>query len=204
MKADKRRVVAFGVSHNGQRITNRLFSRSFNKAQREVVRMAGWLGESEMVRVAPGLHKVTFGDRGQVLLTKAKGLRNIKCPSCGDRMHLFDAAQFYGSRYQHLIGQFLYACVRCDTRVGCHKGTLHPKGTPADAALRRARVLTHGLFDELWKGGAMSRNEAYSWLADKMGLQPDDCHIGRFTIEQCREAYRLAESEGITKAGGGK
>lgn len=34
----------------------------------------------------------------------------------------------------------------------------------------------------------MERKEAYKWLADAMGIDCKDCHIGMFSEEQCREA----------------
>ena len=53
------------------------------------------------------------------------------------------------------------------------------------------RVAAHEAFDVLWKGGSMSRYQAYGWLANKMGLTTDEAHIGRFTAGMCRRLIAL-------------
>lgn len=59
--------------------------------------------------------------------------------------------------------------------------------------LARARMDAHGSFDMLWKGGSMSRSEAYRWLADQLDLAPEDCHIGFFDAETCDRVRRLCD-----------
>lgn len=54
-----------------------------------------------------------------------------------------------------------------------------------------ARGEAHAAFDPLWKSGAMSRSQAYKWLAMQMGLRPDDCHMEKFTVEQCRKVVEI-------------
>jgi hypothetical protein len=59
--------------------------------------------------------------------------------------------------------------------------------TPADEPTRKARIKAHQLFDLLWKTKKMSRKEAYRWLQKTMNLPPGECHIGMFTLDQCRQ-----------------
>lgn len=108
------------------------------------------------------------------------------CPYCGGESHLADSTRIYsGVSYGPI-----YLCdgyPRCDAYVGCHKGTTKPLGRLADAELRRAKKAAHAVFDRLWKykdKGARSR--AYEWLAEKLGISVEDCHIGMFDIQQCR------------------
>ena len=111
------------------------------------------------------------------------GLRKgptLTCADCGALMTLREGQ--YGP---------FYRCVRhpaCDGIHGAYRnGT--PLGKPADAETRRARVVTHALFDRLWKPGPFqvfdSRSEAYEWLQALMGLTPDEAHIGSFDRETC-------------------
>ena len=65
----------------------------------------------------------------------------------------------------------------------------------------------HRVLDPLWKTippqysgkgklephqlKSMMRRRVYRYLAAEMGISPDDCHTGMFTIEQCRQAYAI-------------
>lgn len=87
-----------------------------------------------------------------------------------------------------------------------------------DAALREQ---VHAVLDPLWQtacenGGYKSKRAAsisegarrhvqkvarervYKWLAEQMWLGEEDCHVSRFTFDQCHEAMRLLA--GITYA----
>lgn len=106
------------------------------------------------------------------------------CPECGSAMVLRT------SRY----GLF-YGCVeypRCKATHGAHKDG-RPLGTPADAATKKARIRAHDAFDRIWKGGHMSRSDAYAWMQEAMDLSEEDAHIGKFTIDQCDQLELLAE-----------
>jgi hypothetical protein len=72
-------------------------------------------------------------------------------------------------------------------------------GTPAGPATRRARGEAHTAFDALWKRkvarDGVSAKEAriagYTWLAQQIGLDVEDTHIGRFTADQCAQVVKL-------------
>ena len=93
-----------------------------------------------------------------------------------------------------LAHRFYYMCKPCGAWVGCHKGTDVPFGRLADARLRYWRVEAHAAFDPIWgkkaKGpkdqGCCGRTPAYRWLAGKLGVHPDKCHIGLFDEELCQ------------------
>lgn len=85
-----------------------------------------------------------------------------------------------------------YACdaaPACDYRVGAHKASGEPLGTPTDAVGREARKRAHAAFDALWRrdydGNSRRRTRAYNQLAYAMGLPPEECHIARFGVMQC-------------------
>lgn len=82
----------------------------------------------------------------------------------------------------------------CDARVGVHRDSKRgaPLGTMARATRREARTFAHADFDPLWKGGHFpSRNAAYAWLAEALGIPVERCHIAEFDEAQCF-AVRLA------------
>lgn len=47
----------------------------------------------------------------------------------------------------------------------------------ADAATHAARRGAHAAFDRLWKGGPLSRSEAYRRLSEALGLSREECHM---------------------------
>jgi ssDNA-binding Zn-finger/Zn-ribbon topoisomerase 1 len=100
------------------------------------------------------------------------------CPECGEFMILRESK--YG---------LFYGCTgfpECVAAHGAHKDG-RPLGTPADKKTKQARIRAHDVFDQLWKDRHMSRNAAYEWMQDAMGLSEDEAHIGKFTEEQCDE-----------------
>lgn len=130
-----------------------------------------------------------------------RALRRIKhpapipatCNCCqSPRVALVENSEIYGGRS---YGQWPYAylCRDCGARVGLHPMTDIPLGTMADQALREARNASKQPFEMLWRHGAMSRKQAYRWLAEKMGITAEQCHFGLFNIEQCHKARDLCE-----------
>ncbi len=79
----------------------------------------------------------------------------------------------------------------CDARCGCHPGSHRPLGTLADRHTRNMRKAVHNAFDPLWKRGTIKRSRAYETLAERMGIEVFNCHVGMFTVDQCRQALRI-------------
>lgn len=98
-----------------------------------------------------------------------------ECPDCGLPMSLM------GSRWG--LG---WHCpdASCGGRHGAHPDG-RPLGIPADAGTRRARAEAHDAFDRLWQHGAMTRSQAYSWLARTLGVGKDEAHIGMLGRDEC-------------------
>lgn len=114
-----------------------------------------------------------------------KQKRTITCPYCGATAILRDASFIYGEKSQ---GGKVYVCgnyPQCDAYVGVHPGTRIPKGTLANPALRRKRVLAHQVFDQIWLRGIFSRSDAYHWMADRFCLSDSQAHIGQFGTYMC-------------------
>lgn len=119
------------------------------------------------------------------------------CPYCGGTAVLVSGAEMYPHR-PDLAAKMFWRCDPCDAYAGCHRkganvdgkisdGTM-PIGTLANRALRSARQHCHKFFDQLWQGGDMHRNTAYGWLAGRMNIRVERCHIGMFDEDQCADA----------------
>ena len=116
--------------------------------------------------------------------------QNVKCPDCGSYMVLRCTLKM---TYNNGKPRKFWGCSRyplCSSTHGAHPdGT--PLGIPGDKATKLARIEAHQAFDNLWKNGRCTRDEAYTELSKLMGLNKDDTHFARFTLQQCKTATEL-------------
>lgn len=117
-------------------------------------------------------------------------MQEVVCGYCNKPAELVTGREIYPHR-SDLAGAKLWSCKPCDAYVGCHKGTDRPMGRLANKELRAAKIATHAVFDKLWRQCLMSRDEAYRWLAEALGIESKHCHIGMFDIETCERAKLL-------------
>ena len=118
----------------------------------------------------------------------------VTCPYCGDRAKHVKGDVIYPHR-KDLSHKNFYLCENGHERayVGCHGTSLLPLGRLADSKLREDKSAAHAAFDPLWRGGAMKRGQAYKWLAEQLGINQKDCHIGMFDRITCRKVIRIME-----------
>lgn len=69
-----------------------------------------------------------------------------------------------------------------------------PLGRMANASLRRLKQEAHAAFDPLWRSGDMTRAQAYSWLAQHLGVSDNNCHIGMMDEDGCRAVVHILRS----------
>jgi len=112
-----------------------------------------------------------------------------QCAECGKTAHIVGGERIYPHR-PDLFDKRFWLC-ECGAYCGCHGFTTRPLGFLAGADTRRARNNAHAVFDPLWKSGAMGRRDAYSWLAEQMGLRAEECHIGMMNGDQARKVIQL-------------
>jgi hypothetical protein len=110
---------------------------------------------------------------------------NVVCDYCGQPAALVEGSEVHPHRPDLDDKQF-YKCEPCQAWVGCHPGTTRPLGRLADAELRAAKSAAHAAFDPLWKSRRMTRSSAYAWLAGRLGISAQLCHIGMFDVAMCR------------------
>jgi len=124
----------------------------------------------------------------------------MKCDYCGSAPELVTGAEVY-PHLPKLRDKWIWRCQPCKARVGCHPGTQVPLGRLANAELREAKQAAHAAFDPVWKDGHMKRGQAYSWLAERLGIHGKDCHIGMMNEEQCRRVVELCKATKWGKQG---
>lgn len=121
-----------------------------------------------------------------------EGLAPI-CPYCKKFSQKVTGERIYPQRAD-LFSKTFYLCAPCNAYVGCHDGTAQPLGRLADAKLRKAKLMAHDAFDPWWKSKKMKRGEAYRWLAQQLGIDGSDCHIGMFDLETCQKVIDICKN----------
>ena len=121
----------------------------------------------------------------------------LACDYCGGNAHLVDSKEVYGRSYG-----MIYLCRTCNAYVGVHKGTTKPLGRLANVELRKAKISAHTAFDSLWKrkielakcSKFQARKAGYKWLAQELGIDGKDCHIGMFDVAMCNRVIEVCKS----------
>lgn len=96
-----------------------------------------------------------------------------KSPACPIHSHEMEKD---GSRF---------VCPEPGCEMVCSKGAT---STPADKRTRAARSSLYMMVSPLWTSGAIQRDEVYDRLADYLGINSHDCHIGMFDFATCERA----------------
>lgn len=126
------------------------------------------------------------------------------CIYCMGETDLVDSIEVYQQSHG-----LIYICRNCRAWVGVHGGALGDQslGTVAKKALRDLRHEAHYWFDPLWRKrveqGAKvkaARGAGYAWLANLLGIESVQSHIGYFNdaqciavIEECKKHYKTKE-----------
>ena len=116
------------------------------------------------------------------------------CPYCQQVAVYVDSTAVYRRSYG-----MIYLCRQCNAYVGVHNGTDKPLGRLANAELRKAKIAAHDAFDPLWKGKIRrdgcakykARGAGYKWLAKQLQMNPEDCHIGMFDVDLCKQVVEV-------------
>ena len=127
------------------------------------------------------------------------GINNMRCPYCGSPVVLRSADGIYRENNNDTK---LYVCSKypvCDAYVRVQAGTKNiPLGSLANSELRALRIEAHRYFDQIHQSGLMSKQEAYSWLANVLAAPMSYAHIGYLSEYYCRvvieESKRFMEN----------
>lgn len=119
-----------------------------------------------------------------------------ECPYCGNHCDLIDSKEVYQESHG-----FIYICRPCKAWVGVHhKNTDQSYGFVARKDLRDLRHKCHQLFDPLWgykvaagKSKKQAQASARKWLAEKLGIDVVECHIGMMDNDRCNQVIQICE-----------
>ena len=143
------------------------------------------------------------------------------CQHCGAECRDALGSEIWPNR-PDLAERVIWVCVTpgCGARVGSHPDG-RPLGTAANEELRKARAHVHAILDPIWKRAAghpayassfppgasqaerkkaravitqTARHRVYRFLAHRMGLDFDDCHVAMLDLEECRTAWRILKA----------
>lgn len=125
-----------------------------------------------------------------------------RCVYCKGYCDFVDSIEIY----RHTSYGMAYWCRKCNAWVGTHNGGDQSLGTVAKSTLRYLRHQAHLLFDPLceakMRAGGLKKKGAkaagYKWLAEILGIDVVECHIGYFNIERCKIV--IAECEKVNEA----
>lgn len=116
-----------------------------------------------------------------------------RCPYCGATSVLRSAEGIYRDNSRNTM---LYVCRNypaCDAYARVQSGSHLPLGTMANGKLRALRRDAHHYFDQLYKRGIMTKDEAYLWLAEILAVPMNWAHIGMLGEYYC--GVVIAESK---------
>jgi hypothetical protein len=114
----------------------------------------------------------------------------IICPYCETDALLKTGFEIFPHK-PDLYDLHFWECSSCDARVGTHINTITPMGKLANVAHRRLKKAAHRAFDPVWQSNQLGRNEAYFWLAQQLGIEIKDCHIGLFDEATCQRVIDI-------------
>jgi len=131
-------------------------------------------------------------------------VQKVTCPYCGGNAQFRPTSNsiYHGKDYGPV-----WVCWPCQAWVGCHPDTNAPLGRLADKELREWKIKTHAVFDPIWQNRlkikaaidprykqGMARGGRYKKLAIAMGIPVQECHIGMFDVERCKQAIEVCKS----------
>ncbi len=126
-------------------------------------------------------------------------MASIYCADCGTECALVDGREV-DPHDPEIADVRVWACPECPCAWAHHAAAADaPAAVPAGAETRHAReVLAERLVLPLVHEGsggivgarALAIDRLTNFLAHRMGIEPDECEVARFSLEQCRQAWR--------------
>jgi hypothetical protein len=124
----------------------------------------------------------------------------VICDYCDKPAELVDSIEIY----KNVSYGMVWWCRPCGAYVGTHKTSKKhkPLGRLANKELRVWKQNAHAVFDPIWQKkvefeGApttKTRQDAYAWLAQQLGISYHDCHIGMFDVDMCKKVIYVCEN----------
>lgn len=116
-------------------------------------------------------------------------MRKVFCNYCNKEAVWVNNKEIYGRSYGEK-NQMAWWCKDCDAYVGCHQNSKRPLGILANKELRQAKIKAKNLWKEKYLY-VYGKGRAYKYLAQKLNIEPKDCHFGMFDLETCNKILKL-------------
>ena len=118
------------------------------------------------------------------------------CSYCGKPTELIDSGRVYQQSHGLLL-----ICFQCSAWVGCMPNSDQSLGMVAKEGLRKLRIKTNELISPLVTlkatGSNKKRNAAQAlfrnWLAEKLGINPLECHVAMMGTDRCKQVIGICE-----------
>lgn len=131
--------------------------------------------------------------------SKVPRVRPPDCLECGKTAAQTTSQKIYPRR-PDLWNRPMWICA-CGAYVGCHDGTIMPKGRPAGKVTRAARIKAHAAFDPMWMAKmhrdgcsrTKARKAGYKWLGEHLGIGNLGCHIGEMNATLALRVVEICE-----------
>lgn len=91
-----------------------------------------------------------------------------------------------------------WVCPSCDAWAPCYRTSYFPNGTLTSKQGHRARTRATREFAAMRERSGISVNEAYAWMARRLGIPSEDCQISTFSHERCRELIAACREIGAS------
>ena len=116
--------------------------------------------------------------------------REVICPFCKRPAQYVKVADVNGHDIEH-GDRYMWICHDCSASVLTHLDSDKPLGTMAKPRVRNKRRKVHAHLDILWKTFKWDRDMCYSWLAVRLGIPKEQCHVAQFDEDMCDNALRV-------------
>lgn len=117
--------------------------------------------------------------------------KHVACIECGSAARLTDGRTIYPHR-PDLFSKAFWLC-DCGAYCGCHPNTTQALGSPCGPITRKAQSAAHAAFDPLWRSKKMTRQSAYAWLTEAIGIPRERCHMGMMTADEARRVVAAVQ-----------
>ena len=119
-------------------------------------------------------------------ISSIRNLKPTKCPYCNSEVKLI-----YIGKSAKCESGYIYKCLGCGARVSTFpKDKDIAVGTLANEETGKLRIEVHKLFDRFWKNNK-ERTECYKKLANELGIEESECHIGYFQKDMLLKAQQI-------------
>jgi ssDNA-binding Zn-finger/Zn-ribbon topoisomerase 1 len=118
--------------------------------------------------------------------------QEVHCGECGSPMILKRTRKHL---YESGLPRMFYSCSRfpiCRGTCGAYPDG-SPAGVPANTETKAQRRVTYETLEAFRISRKWNKRGMYSWLAKRLKMERDKCHVTNFDIETCKKVLAVIE-----------